>query len=142
MKKSIPFIGASLFVLAGCLPPDGTPERPYNTNIIYLPDSSGGSIAMDAALANGDCDIRTDALSTGAGAPTQNGGIHYRMFDHMVMSPKVANLYQQVWGREGEVSHCAQVPNVADRAILEAELNDILSTFGPPVRGIVRVQTH
>ncbi len=127
-------------VLAGCnaTEPEDALE-PIQTTHVYFPDTNSAPTELNMTLANGDCHVRVDVLSTGGGTDNDNNSVAFRLFDFQVFSPRVGNLYQQKWGREGEFSTCAQVPNFADIAILKTELNDVLTTYGPPTRGLVTV---
>jgi hypothetical protein len=62
------------------------------------------------------------------------------LFDHQMVSPLVGNFYQQFWGREGEWSSCAQVPDPNDIPVLLNELNTILTANGQISPGQIQIE--
>lgn len=128
------FAVAVLAGLAACnSDEDDQAAQPINTNPIHFPATNGGPAQLNAAFANGDCHVRVDLISTGGGffmSDTANPDTDFMLLDHQMVSPYVGDFYQQFWGREGEWSSCAQVPDPNKIPILLSELNDILTTNG------------
>jgi hypothetical protein len=104
---------------------------------ISFPFEGGFSKGMMQVIEEGRCHISADFGSFASGISHAHLDATLKILSQ---SQAVNHIYIQPWGREGEQSVCAEIPDTSNRKDVMAELEAMMESLGTPTHSSVTLR--